>query len=116
MTVKLKKGMAPTDMNLTQELEDARQEIETEKQQEKENNDPRKNFGSQKPKSGSPRKSSKSLPAVPVESCPTDSEGSDSDHEADEPTFPVASTDKVQKDIESVVSKSEVVCFCFFSR
>ena len=38
MTVKLKKGMAPTDMNLKQEFEDARQEIETEKQQEKENN------------------------------------------------------------------------------
>ena len=44
MTVKLKKGMAPTDMNLTQEFGDARQEIETKKQQEKENNDPRQKF------------------------------------------------------------------------
>ena len=116
MTVKLKKGMAPTDMNLTQEFQDARQEIETEKQQEKKNDDPRKTFGSQKSSSGSLRKSSKSLPAVPVESCPSDSEVTDSNHEADEPTFPVASTDKIQKDIESVVSKAEVVCFCFFSR
>ena len=116
MTLKLKKGMAPTDMNLTQEFEDARQEIETEKQREKENNDPRKNVGSQKSSSGSLRKCSKSFPAMPIESCPSDSEGTDSDHEADEPTFPVASTDKVQKDIESVVSKAEVVCFCFFSR
>ena len=40
----------------------------------------------------------KSLPAVPVESCPSDSEVTDSDHEADYPTFPLASTDKLQKE------------------